>query len=274
MGVEPMSRAEGRTVLVTGASSGIGAAVARELAARGDTVALVARRQERLDEVLADCRRTSPESERWAADLSEPTAAAELTLAISDHYGALDVIINNAAVPMRRHATRLTLIEVERTMRINYLSPIAITLAILPQMLERGSGTIVNVSSLGGRLGIATEAAYSGSKFALAGWSESLAIDLDGSGVAVKLILPGAIDTEIWDQPDNDAPIYEGPKEPPETIAGAIVDAIDSPRFEHYLPDMKAVIEFKTTDIDAFIDSMRAMTQQAAPGGGEGGGSQ
>ena len=269
-----MSRAEGRTVLVTGASSGIGAAVARELAARGDTVALVARRQERLDEVLADCRRTSPESERWAADLSEPTAAAELTLAISDHYGALDVIINNAAVPMRRHATRLTLIEVERTMRINYLSPIAITLAILPQMLERGSGTIVNVSSLGGRLGIATEAAYSGSKFALAGWSESLAIDLDGSGVAVKLILPGAIDTEIWDQPDNDAPIYEGPKEPPETIAGAIVDAIDSPRFEHYLPDMKAVIEFKTTDIDAFIDSMRAMTQQAAPGGGEGGGSQ
>jgi short-subunit dehydrogenase len=269
-----MSPTEQRTVLVTGASSGIGAAVARELAARGDTVALVARRRERLDEVLADCRRTSPASDRWAADLSEPTAAAELTLAISDHYGGLDVVINNAAVPMRRHATRLTLAEVERTMRINYLSPVAMSLAILPQMLERGSGTIVNVSSLGGRLGIATEAAYSGSKFALAGWSESLAIDLDGSGVAVKLILPGAIDTEIWDQPDNDAPVYDGPKEPPETIAGAIVDAIDSPRFEHYLPDMKAVIEFKTTDIDAFIDSMRAMTRQTASAGGEDGGNQ
>jgi short-subunit dehydrogenase len=269
-----MSPTEGRTVLVTGASSGIGAAVARELAARGDTVALVARRRERLDEVLADCRRTSPASERWAADLSEPTPAAELTLAISDHYGAIDVIINNAAVPMRRHATRLTLTEVERTMRINYLSPVAMSLAILPQMLARGSGTIVNVSSLGGRLGIATEAAYSGSKFALAGWSESLAMDLNGSGVAVKLILPGAIDTEIWDQPDNDAPVYQGPKEPPEAIAGAIVDAIDSPRFEHYLPDMKAVIEFKTTDIDAFMDSIRAMTQQAAPAGREGGGGQ
>lgn len=266
-----MKPTQGRTVLLTGASSGIGAAVARELAVRGHTVALVARRQERLDEVLADCRRTSPASERWAADLSEPTDAAELTLAISEHYGGLDVIINNAAVPMRRHATRLTLAEVERTMRINYLSPVAMTLAILPQMLERGSGTIVNISSLGGRLGIATEAAYSGSKFALAGWSESLAIDLDGSGIAVKLILPGAIDTEIWNQPDNDDPIYEGPKEPPEAIAGAIVDAIDSPRFEHYLPDMKAVIEFKTSDIDAFIDSMRAMTQQASASG-EGGG--
>jgi short-subunit dehydrogenase len=263
-----MSPTEGRTILVTGASSGIGAAVAREVASRGDTVALVARRQERLDAVLADCRRTAPASERWAADLSEPAVAADLTLAISDHYGRLDVLINNAAVPMRRHATRLTMAEVERTMRINYFSPVAMTLAILPQMLERGSGTIVNVSSLGGRLGIATEAAYSGSKFALAGWSESLAIDLDGSGVSVKLILPGAIDTEIWDQPDNDAPLYDGPKEPPESIAAAIVDAIDSAHFEHYLPDMKAVIEFKTTDIDAFMDGMRAMTQQAASGDG------
>jgi short-subunit dehydrogenase len=263
-----MGAMEGRNVLVTGASSGIGAAVARELAARGDTVALVARRLGRLDEVLADCRGSSPASERWAADLSDPAAAAELARTIWDRLGGIDVVINNAAVPMRRHATRLTLEEVERTMRTNYFSPVAITLAVLPQMLERGSGTIVNVSSLGGRLGIATEAAYSGSKFALAGWSESLAIDLDGTGVGVKLILPGAIDTDIWDQPDNDAPVYDGPKEPPEAIAGAIVDAIDSPRFEHYLPDMKAVIEFKTTDIDAFMDGMRAMTQHPAPGNG------
>jgi short-subunit dehydrogenase len=260
-----MSATQGRTVLVTGASSGIGAAVARELATRGDTVALVARRRERLDEVLADCRRTAPASERWAADLADPEAAAGLVLSIWDHYGGLDVVINNAAVPMRRHATRLTLAEVERTMRINYFSPVAITLAVLPRMLERGSGTIVNVSSLGGRLGISTEAAYSGSKFALAGWSEALAIDLDGSGVGVKLVLPGAIDTEIWDQPDNDAPLYDGPKVPPEEIAGALVDAIDSPHFEHYLPDMKAVIEFKTSDIDAFMAGMRAMTAPADP---------
>jgi short-subunit dehydrogenase len=267
-----MNATERRTVLVTGASSGIGAAVSRELAARGDTVALVARRRERLDEVLADCRRSAPASERWAVDLSDPSTAANLALTIWDHYGGLDVVINNAAVPMRRHATRLTLAEVERTMRINYFSPVAITLALLPRMLDRHAGTVVNVSSLGGRLGIATEAAYSGSKFALAGWSESLAIDLDGSGVAVKLVLPGAIDTEIWDQPDNDAPLYDGPKEPPEAIASDIVDAIDSPHFEHYLPDMKAVIEFKTSDIDAFMAGMRAMTEQAASDGGNGGG--
>src|SRR6516162_3419268 len=254
--------AAGRTVLVTGASSGIGAALARELASRGDAVALVARRAERLDEVLAECRATAPASQCWAADLSDPASAADLALEIWDHFGGLDVVVNNAAVPMRRDVSRLTMPEVERTMRINYLSPVAISLAVLPRMLERKSGTIVNVSSLGGRLGITTEAAYSGSKFALAGWSESLAIDLDGSGVGVKLVLPGAIDTEIWDQPDNDAPLYDGPKVPPEDIACGIVDAIDSPHFEHYLPDMKAVIEMKTADIDGFMAGMRAMTRQ------------
>jgi short-subunit dehydrogenase len=251
--------------MVTGASSGIGAAVARELARRGDTVALVARRAERLDAVLDDCRRDAPDSRRWAADLSDPADASALALTVWDHYEGLDVVVNNAAVPMRRHVTRLTMAEVERTMRINYFSPVAISLAVLPRMVERGSGTIVNVSSLGGRLGITTEAAYSGSKFALAGWSESMAIDLDGSGVSVKLVLPGAIDTEIWDQPDNDAPLYDGPKVPPEDIAGGIADAIDSDRFEHYLPDMKAVIEMKTSDIDGFMAGMRAMTGQQGP---------
>jgi short-subunit dehydrogenase len=237
--------------------------VARELARRGDTVALVARRRERLDAVLADCRRTSPHSERWAEDLSDPSTAAELALSIWDHYDGLDVVINNAAVPMRRHATKLTLAEVERTMTINFFSPVAITLAVLPRMVARRSGTIVNVSSLGGRLGITTEAAYSGSKFALAGWSESLAIDLDRTGVTVRLILPGAIDTEIWDQPGNDAPLYDGPKVPASEIAGGIIDAIDSDVFEHYLPDMKAIIEMKTSDFDSFMIGMRAMTDNA-----------
>jgi short-subunit dehydrogenase len=254
---------DARTVMVTGASSGIGAAVARELASRGDTVALVARRADRLDQVLAECRTTAPASARWAMDLSDPTAAADLALEIWDHFGGLDVVVNNAAVPMRRHVTRLTMAEVERTMRINYFSPVAVSLAVLPRMVERGSGTIVNVSSLGGRLGIAIEAAYSGSKFALAGWSEAAAIDLDGTGVSVKLVLPGAIDTEIWDQPDNDAPVYDGPKEAPESIAGALVDAIADDGFEYYLPDMKAVVEMKTSDIETFLAGMRAMTRQS-----------
>lgn len=246
-------------VLVTGASSGIGAATARQFAAAGTTVALVARRAERLDAVLADCRQSAPGSQRWAADLSDPDRAADLARTIWDHFGAIDVVVNNAGIPLRRRAQDLTMDDVRRAMTVNFLSPAAITLALLPRMIERGAGVIVNVSSLGGRLGIATEAAYCASKFALAGWSEALAADLVGTGVSVRLVLPGAIDTEIWDQPGNDPPLYTGPLVPAEEVASGIVSSVSSPRFEHYLPDMKAVVEMKTSDFDGFVAGMRAM---------------
>ena len=74
-------------------------------------------------------------------------------------------------------------------------------------------------------------------------------------------MLPGAIDTEIWDQPDNDPPIYAGPLVPAEEVAAGIVEAIDSDLFEHYLPDMRAVVEMKTKDFDGFVASMRAMSE-------------
>ncbi len=251
-------------VLITGASSGIGAATARLFAAGGTTVALVARRADRLEEVAAECRRTAPASLAWAVDLADPEVAADLARRVWDELGPLDAVVNNAGIPMRRPADRLTLAEVERVMTVNYFSPVAITLALLPDLLERGSGTIVNVSSLGGRLGIATEAAYSASKFALAGWSEALAADLVGTGVAVRLVLPGAIDTEIWDQPDNDPPVYSGPLVPAEEVAEGIVACLASDQFEHYLPDMKAVVEMKTKDFDAFVAGMRSMAEGRA----------
>jgi short-subunit dehydrogenase len=160
--------------------------------------------------------------------------------------------------------------EVERTMTVNFYSPVAITLALLPRMLERGRGTVVNVSSMAGRLGIPAEAAYSASKFAVAGWSESLAVDLWGTGVAVRLIVLGAFDTEIWDQPGNDAAPYSGPLAPPEEGAAGIVESITSDRFEHYVPDMKAVVEMKTKDIEGFMAGLRAMASAAPPESSEG----
>jgi len=249
----------GRVVLVTGASSGIGAATAKMLARRGTSVALVARRRDRLAEVLKTCKAHAPRSRMWSADLSDPQTAARLAVEVWEAYGGLDVVINNAGIPMRKPVTRLTMDDVRLVMEVNYFTPVAITLALLPAMIERGSGTFVNVSSLGGRLGITTEAAYSGSKFALAGWSEAMAADLIGTGVRVKLVLPGAIDTEIWDQPGNDPPAYNGPLVPASEVADGILAAIDSDLFEHYVPDMKAVVEMKTADVDGFFAGMRAM---------------
>jgi short-subunit dehydrogenase len=257
---------ESRIALVTGASSGIGAATARALAARGVTVGIIARRSERLAEVLEACRSHAPDSRSWVADLSVPAGAALLAEEAWETFGRLDVLVNNAGIPMRRPVTRISLEEVERVMRVNYLSPVAMTLAVLPRMIERGSGTIVNVSSLGGRLGITTEAAYSASKFALCGFSEAMAADLDGTGVKVRLVLPGAIDTEIWDQPGNDPAFYSGPLTPADEVANGIVDAIDSDHFEHYLPDMKAVVELKTADFDSFLTGMLEMAKRPEAG--------
>jgi short-subunit dehydrogenase len=246
-------KAAGKRVLITGASSGIGAALARRLACNGAVVGLVARRSQRLAEVLADCRPTSPASTMWVADLGDDAAVGRLGLRAWDDLGGIDILVNNAAVPKRRAVEALDPAEVEEVMRVNFFAPMRLTLALLPRMLERRSGMIVNVSSVGGRLGIVHETAYCASKFALCGWSESMAVDLHGTGVAVKLIQPGPVDTEIWDQPGSEEPLYQGPKVPAEEVADGIIAALGTNRFEHYLPDMKAVVDAKNADIDAYI---------------------
>jgi short-subunit dehydrogenase len=242
-----------RTALVTGASSGIGAALARALAARGVTVGMVARRADKLAAVLGDCQALAPGCRSWVLDLGDVDAAAAFALEAWDAFGGLDILVNNAAVPKRRPASRLSVDDVESTMRVNFFAPARMTLAVLPRMLARSSGVIVNVSSMGGRVGIAHEAAYNASKFALCGWSEGLAIDLDGSGVEVRLIEPGPIDTDIWDRPGEDPAVFVPDLQPPSLVADGIIAAIEGDQFEHYLPDLKSVVTWKESDIDAYI---------------------
>jgi short-subunit dehydrogenase len=256
---------DGSRVLVTGASSGIGAALARILAGRGATVGLVARRQDRLAEVLADCRAHAPDSRMWVADLGDVGLAGRVALEAWDAFGHLDCLVNNAGVPMRRHTTKLDHATLEWVMAVNFFAPAHMTMVLLPRMAARREGMVVNVSSVAGRLGNANEAAYSASKFALCGWSEAIAVDLYDSGIQIRLVNPGPIDTEIWDLPDNDDPLYSGPKITPEEMAEGIVTAMESDTFEHYVPDMRAIVEAKTKDPDPFIKGMAAMLRSAAP---------
>ncbi len=257
-------KVEGSKILVTGASSGIGAALARQLARRGTTVGLVARREDRLAQVLADCRTDSPASRMWVADLGDVESAERVALEAWDAFGHLDCLVNNAGVPMRRHTTRLDYATLEWVMRVNFLAPARMMMALLPKMTARGEGMIVNVSSVAGRLGNANEAAYSASKFALCGWSEATAVDLWDTGIKIRLVNPGPIDTEIWDLPDNDDPLYSGPKISADEMAAGIVAAIEGDTFEHYVPDMRGIVESKTANPDPFIEGMAAMLRGAA----------
>lgn len=260
---------DGSTVLVTGASSGIGAALAPMLAARGATVGIVARRKDRLEEVLARCVEHAPESRLWAADLGDLDAAERVAREAWDAFGGVDCLVNNAAIPKRTPVQRLTREEVDTVMRVNFTSPVRMTFALLPDWLARDSGCVVNVSSMGGRIGIAHEAAYCASKFALCGWSESMAIDLHDTGIEVKLVLPGPIETEIWDLPDNDPALYDGPFVPAGDCAASIVDAIEGDGFESYVPPefpgglgkQHDMVIGKTTHPDAFIDAMGQMAR-------------
>jgi short-subunit dehydrogenase len=242
-----------RTVLITGASSGIGAALARHLAAQGDTVGLVARREDRLARVLADCTPTASDSAMWVADVGERDAAQRIIDTAWNHWGGIDVLVNNAAIPGVRPITRVTADEVERVMDVNFHAPVRLALAVLPRMLERGSGTIMNVSSLGGRVGIPRESAYCASKFAMCGWTEAVKLDLWNTPIQVKLVIPGAVDTEIWDKPDEEGAAYDGPKVPAAEVAAQMAAALDDDGFEYYLPDMKRVALFKTQDIEQYM---------------------
>jgi short-subunit dehydrogenase len=255
---------QGACILLTGASSGIGAVTAVRLAEAGATVGLVGRRQPLLEAVLADCRAHTPGCEMWVADLGDLDRAEAVAVEAWDAFGHLDVLINNAAVPKVRPVQSIGFSDVEHAMRVNFFSPVRMTLAVLPRMLERAQGTIVNVSSMGGRLGIAHESAYSASKFALCGWSESMAIDLDGTGVRVRLIEPGPIATDIWDRPGEEKAVYDGPLEPPEVVATGILEALTSDRFEHFLPDLSGVVTYKTGDIDGYLNMAASLARQAS----------
>jgi short-subunit dehydrogenase len=256
----------GAKVLVTGASSGIGAALAPMLAERGATVGIVARRRDRLGAVLKRCLDHHPDARMWVADLGDLDTAVGVAQEAWEAFGHLDVLVNNAAIPKRRDVRNLTPDELDHVMRVDFTSPARMAMAVLPGMLARNSGIIVNVSSLGGRLGIIHETAYCAAKFALCGWSESLALDLWKTGVDVRLVIPGPIDTEIWDLPDNEAPRYDGPLEPPEIVAEAIIDSIEGDSFEVYAPDMRSIAVFKTNDIDAFLAGAAEMGEPSGHG--------
>jgi short-subunit dehydrogenase len=243
-------------VLVTGASSGIGAATARAFAARGDTVGICARREDRLAEVLADL----PGGKHWAVDLSDLDGIDDFAARADDELGGIDVLVNNAGIPKRRRTTTMTAVDVESVMAMNYFSPVRLTLAVLPRMLERGRGDVVNVSSMGVHLVAFGVGAYSASKAALELFTEALYVELPGTGVRAHLVVPGTTATEFsTPREGNDPPLPPGPTAAtPEEVASAIVAAVDSDDYVSYATASDAQVSAKkAADPNGFLAQMR-----------------
>ncbi len=245
---------DGARVLITGGSSGIGAGLAEALAAEGATVGIAARRRDRLAEVLGRCREHAPDSRMWALDLTDDDAVDRLAREAVDQLGGVDVLVNNAGIPKRRHVTKLDPATVAAVMAINYLSPVRLTLALLPQMLDRGTGRIVNISSVAAPLSSPGESAYDASKAALAVFSEAMAVDLRDTGVKVTVVYPGVVDTELFTLPDNDPFTGEVEAIPVEEAVRTILDGVVAGSIAVYVPEYFA--EFakgKAQNLDGFL---------------------
>lgn len=186
---------QGKTVWLTGASSGIGLAMAQQLAAAGAHLILTARRAEVLEQVRQQL--AQPQHHRvLALDLSQPEqAAAQAQEALGDTQ--IDILINNAGVSQRSLILDTDLAVYRQLMEIDYFAVVALTKLVLPGMVQRGSGHIVTVSSVAGKVGTKLRSGYNGAKFGVLGFMDSLRAETAHAGLTVTSILPGFINTQV-----------------------------------------------------------------------------
>jgi short-subunit dehydrogenase len=221
--------------VVTGASSGIGEAAARRIAREpGAQVVLVARRAERLQALAEELGGATI----VAVDLTDEDAPARVRAAIeAEHGGRLDLLVNNAGASWNAPFAEGGWENVRRTMALNFDAQVRLTEALLPLLRASAPSSVVNVASTAGRVGRAAGGAYSASKFALAGWTDSVHLEEKPHGVHVGLVLPGFVATEGFPQRmlvDRRATAWAVAK--PATVAEAIMDAGPGGRAERYVP--------------------------------------
>jgi short-subunit dehydrogenase len=186
-----------KTVLITGASSGIGKGLALQIAANGARLGLIARREEVLEEIVAEIKAHNGTATAASADVRDAAAVQSATDRIRAELGPIDIMIANAGIGVTDHAANLNPHKVAEVMDINMLGAVNSVAAVLPEMVSRGRGQLVAISSLAGYRGLAKSAAYCASKAALSSFFESLRIDLRHSGVTVTVIYPGFIKTPL-----------------------------------------------------------------------------
>jgi short-subunit dehydrogenase len=234
----------GGTAVVTGAASGIGAALAVQLAARGSSLVLVDRDKDRLGDVADRLRGAHPglTVATHVADLSDDEQTAELAATLAAEHPETTLLVNNAGVALGGRFDQVTLEEFDWVMAVNFRSVVRLTHALLPALKAHPGAHLVNVSSVFGIFAPAGQAAYSASKFAVRGFSEAVRHELAENAVGVTVVHPGGIKTRIAESARTGSGVsveeYEqGRKQfaklltmPPETAAALIMEAIEKRR--------------------------------------------
>lgn len=230
---------EGRIVLITGASSGIGRKAAVEFARRGARTVLVARRQDRLEQLRKEIAGYAPDPLVCACDVSDRGQTSAMSDAVIESLGAPDILVNNAGFAVYGSVLDLATEDIESQMRTNYFGMVYCIKSFLPGMLERGSGHIVNVASVAASMGLPGIAPYCASKSAMLGFSEGLRHELAGTGVGVTVVSPIMVRTDFFDHPSfAGMPRHPRASLSPGTVARAILRAAGSPRLEIMVPGM------------------------------------
>ena len=189
----------GKVILITGGSRGLGFAIAEELAAKGARLVLTARRRDELDRArirLVATGNIKPEDVYiQAADVSVVTEIRHLIAAATEYFGQIDGVVNCAGIILVGPVEGHTLASYRQAMDINFFGALHTTLAVLPQMLARGDGAVVNIASIGGKVAFPHLLPYVASKFAMTGWSQGLRAELTGKGICVTTVFPGVMRT-------------------------------------------------------------------------------
>jgi short-subunit dehydrogenase len=221
----------GSVALVTGGSSGIGTAIARELAAQGARPLIAGRDPDRLAAVATETGGVALQ-----ADLAAPDGPTGLATAALREAGHIDLLISNAGVGWAGPISQLTAAKVDELITVNLTAPIQLARLLAPTMAERGRGRIVFVSSIAGATGVRDEAVYAAAKAGLNCFAESIAYDLADQGVGVSVVYPGAIDTPFFERRGR---VYDRRRPaliPPERIAAAVIEVIKNDRNDVFVP--------------------------------------
>ncbi|MEW6271890.1 MAG: SDR family NAD(P)-dependent oxidoreductase [Thermodesulfobacteriota bacterium] len=231
-------RFAGKVVVVTGASSGIGSAAARQFAAEGASVALVARGAQTLEWVAGEIRGTGGVARAYPADVRDRTACESLLRSVAEAFGGIDVLVNNAGANHRGPLESQRPEDLAQIIEVNLIAPIVLTRLALPYLHRRERAAIVNVASIAGQIPVAHEATYSASKSGLRAFTFALREELEGSGITVSAVSPGPVDTGFLMEDLEHVPdlVFANPMSTCAEVAKLIVDCAEDGVAERTIP--------------------------------------